>query len=233
MSSPIAPRKVLITGATRGLGRALSRRFAELGHRVAGCGRDADAAARLAAELGDGHRVDVVDVTGGRRVEGWARELGDAGWVPELLLNNAGVINRQAPLWELSEAEVARVLDVNVKGVANVVRAFLPAMITRRRGVVVNFSSGWGQSTSPHVAPYCASKFAIEGMTGALAQELPARLAAVALSPGVIHTDMLDTALGEHAARHWKPEEWVEVAVPYLLRPGPADNGRSQRIPGS
>ena len=97
---------------------------------------------------------------------------------------------------------------------------------------MVNLSSGWGRSTAPNVAPYCASKFAVEGLTRALAQELPPGLAAVPLSPGVIQTEMLETTFGEHAAAYWQPEQWAEVAVPYLLRLGPADNGRSQEIPG-
>ena len=227
------PRSILITGATRGIGRALAARFAELGHSVAACGRDDQAALRdLEGSLGGGH-VRAVDVTDADQVAAWAASLADRGWVPDLLINNAGVINRQAPLWELSPAEVAQVLAVNVQGVVNVLHAFLPAMIERRAGVVVNVSSGWGQSTAPHVAPYCASKFAIEGLTRALAQELPAGLAAVPLSPGIIHTEMLETVWGEHAARHWKPEEWVEAAVPHLLGLGPEDNGRSQRITGS
>ena len=226
-------RKILVTGATRGIGRVMVTRFAGLGHSVAACGRDSDALAALAAEIGDGHHLRAIDVTGAARVDGWAASLAGEGWVPDLLINNAGVINRQAPLWELGEEEIARVLDVNVKGVANVIRAFLPAMIEAKRGVVVNISSGWGHSTAPHVAPYCASKFAIEGMTRALAQELPPGLAAVPLSPGVVHTEMLETAFGDGAAAHWKPDAWADVAVPYLLGLGPEDNGRSQRIPGS
>ena len=224
-------RNILVTGATRGIGRAMAVRFAELGHSVAACGRDAEALSRLEAEIGGGHPLRAVDVTAAARVEAWAAALVGSGWVPDLLINNAGVINRQAPLWELGEEEVGRVLDVNVKGVANVLRSFLPAMIGEGRGVVVNVSSGWGHSTAPHVAPYCASKFAVEGLTRALAQELPPGLAAVPLSPGVIHTEMLATAFGASAAAHWKPEAWVEVAVPYLLALGPEDNGRSQRIP--
>lgn len=223
-------RRILITGATRGLGRALATRFAELGHSVAACGRDEAALRRLGEETG----VDVrgVDVTDFEQVAAWAESLADDGWVPDLLINNAAVINRQAALWQLEPEEFSRLLEINVGGVFHVIRSFLPAMIARGRGVVVNISSGWGHSTAPRVAPYCASKFAIEGLTRALAQELPAGLAAVPLSPGVIHTEMLETAWGDQAATHWKPEEWVEVAVPHLLRLGPNDNGRSQRIGG-
>ncbi len=210
----------------------MTERFAELGHSVAACGRDEAALSELGAKIGGGH-LRAVDVTDAGEVKAWAAALAGDGWVPDLLINNAGVINRQAPLWELSADEVAHVLEVNVQGVVNVLHAFLPAMIERRRGVVVNISSGWGHSTAPRVAPYCASKFAVEGLTRALAQELPAGLAAVPLSPGVIHTEMLETAWGEHAAAHWKPEEWVDAAVPHLLRLGPEDNGRSQRIAGS
>jgi len=151
--------------------------------------------------------------------------------VPDLILNNAGLINRNAPLWEVPVEEFSNVIDVNIKGVYHVARAFLPAMIEAGRGVLVNFSSGWGRSTSPQVAPYCATKYAIEGLTAALAQELPPGLAAVALNPGVIHTDMLTTAMAEAAAGYPDPEAWAERAVPYLLSLGPSDNGRPATVP--
>ncbi len=224
-------KNILVTGATRGIGRVMAIRFAELGHSVAACGRDPRTLADLEAEIGDGHHLEAVDVSAAAGIDAWATRLTGRGWVPDLLINNAGVINRQAPLWQQSEEEIARVLDINVKGTINVIRAFLPAMIDAGRGVVVNISSGWGHSTAPNVASYCASKFAIEGLTRALAQELPSGLAAVPLSPGVIHTEMLETAWGEDAAAHWKPEAWGDIAVPYLLALGPQDNGRSQRIP--
>src|SRR5205823_14154043 len=106
----------------------------------------------------------------------------------DLLLNNAALINRSAVFWKVPVEEFDRLVDVNIKGVANVLRHFVPAMVARRRGVIVNFSSGWGRSVSPEEAPYCATKWAIEGLTLALAHELPRGVAALPLNPGVIDT---------------------------------------------
>jgi NAD(P)-dependent dehydrogenase (short-subunit alcohol dehydrogenase family) len=106
-------------------------------------------------------------------------------------------------------------------------------MVARKEGVIVNFSSGWGRSTSPEVAPYCASKYAIEGLTKALAQELPEGMAAVPLNPGVIDTDMLRQAWNDGAASYPKAEAWAKVAAPFILGLGAKDNGRSVSVPGA
>src|SRR5690606_3855178 len=102
----------------------------------------------------------------------------------------------------------------------------------RGRGGVVNFSSGWGRSTSPEVAPYCCTKWGVEGLTQALSQELPAGMAAVALNPGIIDTSMLRSCFGESAADYPDPEEWAEKAVPFLERMGPRENGLPLTAPG-
>src|SRR5205085_98631 len=132
-----------------------------------------------------------VDVSCDSAVRAWAESVLQGGFVPDLLLNNAAVVNANARLWEVPAEEFDRVIDVNIKGVANVIRHFVPAMIARKCGVIVNFSSGWGRSTSPEVAPYCATKWAMEGLSFALAQELPRGMAAVPLNPGIINTEML------------------------------------------
>jgi NAD(P)-dependent dehydrogenase (short-subunit alcohol dehydrogenase family) len=228
MAQPSA-RLIVLTGATRGLGRALADQFIALGHRVCGCGRSRARVAELRQRHPD-HDFTVVDVASDAEVAAWARRvLADRG-SPDLLLNNAALINQNAALWEVPAAEFDQLIDVNVKGVANVLRHFLPAMVERRSGVVVNFSSGWGRSTSPEVAPYCCSKFAIEGLTRALAQELPPGLAAVPLNPGIIDTDMLRSCFGDGAGSYPAPAEWAERAAPFLLRLGPKDNGKSLSV---
>ena len=133
-------------------------------------------------------------------------------------------------LWAIPAPEFDRLIDVNVKGVANVLRAFVPAMVARKVGVIVNLSSGWGRTTAAEVAPYCASKFAVEGLTKALAKELPPEMAAVPLNPGIIDTDMLRQAWGDGASHYPNANEWAESAAPFLLRLSPADNGKSLSV---
>ena len=229
-SQPDAPRVVWVTGVSRGIGRALAVRLAALGHRVVGCARSADALATLARELGRSHRLDIVDVCDDAAVAAWVRDAVAASGAPDLLVNNAGVIHANAPLWEIPRADFDRVLDVNVKGVANVLRHAVPPMLARGRGVIVNMSSGWGRSVSPDVAGYCASKWAVEGLTRALAAELPRGLAAVPVNPGIIDTDMLRSCFGGDASSYPDPDAWALDAAPRLLALGPAQNGRPVSI---
>lgn len=208
----MAGKLIVLTGATRGLGKALAAEFTAAGHTVIGCGRS------------------TVDVRDAEAVAIWARSVLDSHGPPDLLINNAALMNTPAPLWEVPASDFDSVIDVNIKGVANVIRAFVPAMVKRGSGIIVNLSSGWGRSTSPEVAPYCASKYAIEGLTLALAQELPRGMAAIPLNPGVIDTDMLRQAWAEGAAKYPKPEAWAKRAAPFILGFSAKDNGRSLSV---
>ena len=223
-------KTLVITGVTRGLGRAMAEEFIRLGHVVLGCGRSEQHLAELRRRFGEWHEFDRVDVASDEQVEAWAKRVLKARGAPDLLLNNAGVINRNAPLWNISSEEFSQVIDVNIKGVANVIRHFVPVMIERGSGVVVNFSSGWGRATDAEVAPYCATKWAIEGLTQALAQELPANVAAIALNPGVINTDMLKSSFGGSASAYPSAEQWARQAVPFILALGPNHNGQSLTV---
>jgi len=209
----------------------MAHRFAEQGHIVIGCGRSAEGIAQIRKELGSRHRFNVLDVSSDAQVKNWRNQVLEAYAPPDLLINNAAVVNRNAPLWKVPADEFSTLIDVNIKGVANVLRHFLPAMVARKSGVIVNFSSGWGRGTDAEVAPYCASKWAIEGLTQSLAKELPAGMAAIPLNPGIIDTDMLRTSFGDAAGSYPSAEEWAEVAVPFLLKLSPSDNGRPLTVP--
>ncbi len=223
-------KRIVITGVSRGLGRAMTEGFIAAGHVVCGCARHAEAVAELHERWPEPHRFARVDVADDQQVKAWAEQVLAEGPV-DLLLNNAALINRNVVLWEAPVEEFDRLVDVNIKGVANVVRHFVPAMVARREGVIVNFSSGWGRTVSPEVGPYCTTKWAVEGFTLALAAELPRGMAAVPLSPGVINTDMLRTCLEGAAAAYPSPAEWAVKAVPMLLGLGPPDNGKQLTVP--
>lgn len=222
--------KIVITGVTKGLGRALAEEFIRGGHTIIGCGRSGEAILDLRMTYHPPHDFSVVDVGLDTKVSIWAARTIENESAPDLLINNAAVMNRLAPLWEQDDREFTRLVDANIRGVQNVIRHFVPAMVKAGKGVIVNLSSGWGRSVSPEVAPYCMSKWAIEGLTKALAEELPKGMAAVPLNPGVIDTDMLRSCWADGAAAYPKAEAWAKTAAPFILKLGARDNGKSLTV---
>jgi len=231
-------RSVVVTGVTAGLGRALALEMLARGHRVFGCGRRAERLAELeqeakAAALPGSFTVSVVDVAKAADVERWASEvLGLAGSSPDLLVNNAGVSfeaggvnSHNVPFWEVPLESFDVTIDVNVKGVANVMRAFLPGMVAQARGVIVNLSSGLGRSSNPLLAAYCASKFAVEGLTKSVAMALPQGMAAVPLAPGIVLSEMQS---GDYPTA----DTWARDAAPFILAFNGSHNGKSLSVPG-
>jgi len=225
-------KTVVITGVSRGLGRAMAEAFIRLGNTVIGCGRSEPDIAKLRGTFERPNDFYPVDVSSDEAVRSWASLITSNYGPPDLLINNAAVINRNAPLWDVPGREFDAVVDINIKGVANVIRYFVPEMVKQRRGVIVNFSSGWGRSVDAEVAPYCATKWAVEGMTQALALELPSGMAAVPFNPGIIDTDMLRSCFGGSAGSYSSPAEWAKTAVPFLLGLGPNQNGVPVTAPG-
>lgn len=217
-------KRIVLTGCTRGLGLAMWREFSARGHQLVGCGRS-----EFPDPIADGQRVDQLDVSNDAAVANWAADVLAEGPV-DLLINNAAIINQLAPLWQVPADEFAKLMQINVEGPVNLIRHLVPDMVARNAGMVVNFSSGWGRSTSAEVGPYCASKFAIEALSQAMAQELPNGVGVVALSPGVIHTDMLETVWGAEASQFETPAEWAGRAVDKILALSPADSGRPESV---
>jgi NAD(P)-dependent dehydrogenase (short-subunit alcohol dehydrogenase family) len=209
----------------------MTKGFADKGHTVVGCARSPEAIDDLRRTFPAPHRFDVVDTRSRDQVERWAASILAEVGPPDLLINNAAVMGPVGPLWKADPNEFDQAIDVNIKGVFYLIRSLLPAMIERKRGVIVNLSSGWGRSTSPDVGPYCATKYAIEGLTQALAQELPEPLAAIPLNPGIIDTEMLRSCFGSEASSYPSPEQWATAAVPYILSLSRRENGQSVNVP--
>ena len=218
---------VCISGCSKGLGRAMAIEFHSRGWRVAGGARNAEALEKLDEEIGDLCFFQAFDVSKSGEVENFAQSVEENLGVPDLLVNNAGIINKNAPLTQISPEEFASVLSINLGGIHNMIRSFVPRMEKQGHGIIANFSSYWGQSTAPEVGPYCASKWGVEGLTRSLAQELTDGMTAVAFNPGIIDTDMLRSCFGEGAASHEKPAEWAKHAVDRLEQISQSDNGKT------
>lgn len=233
-------RSVMITGVSKGIGRALAIELANRGHTIIGCSRAQDKLDSLHSQLSlsPSHLFLNVDVRCNKSVEEMARIVMEKkGGPPDVIVNGAGTINKNNKMWEVPEEEFDLVMETNLKGTANVLRHFIPLMINNKKkkngeegGIIVNMSSGWGRSGAALVAPYCASKWAIEGLTRSVSKELPEGMAVVALNPGVINTDMLASCFGASASLYQSPESWALKAATMILNLTPADNGASLTV---
>ena len=185
-------RTVIITGGSRGIGRAAVRRFAAQGDQVYFLYEKSEEAARqLAQETGT---VAIpCDITDAAHVE----EVFGRFSTVDVLINNAGIADYHPINW--TEPEVfRRVMDVNVTGAFLCAKAVLPAMLRRQAGVILNMSSMWGLVGASCEVAYSASKAAVIGLTKALAKELgPSGIRVNAVAPGVIATDMMKTIAPE------------------------------------
>ncbi len=220
---------IVITGVTKGLGRALCEGFIELGHTVLGCGRSVKEIEKLNL-MYPNHEFDVVDLSNNQQVQTWGEKLIEKWGTPDFLINNAAIINQPLPLWEISEQEFSQITDININGVVRTIRVFLASMIEQKNGVIINFSSGWGRSTSPEVVPYCTTKWAIEGLSQGLAQEVPNGIGIIALNPGIINTEMLQTCWPAHAFTFESPSQWSQKAIPFILKLTAKNNGQSLTV---
>ena len=205
----------------------MAKEFDRRGWLVAGCSRSLEPLQDLSKILLNSHCLVQADVTKPHQVNDFTDQVLSQLGTPKLLVNNAGLINRNAKLQDISPEEFKKIMSVNLGGIHHMIRSFLPAMERFGEGIIANFSSYWGQSTAPEVAPYCASKWGVEGLTTALAQELPHGLAAVAFNPGVVDTEMLRSTFGDEAGSYEKPAEWAQHAVSKLEELTSSDNGQT------
>ncbi len=196
---------VLITGATAGIGRMTALFLAQHGHHVIATGRKPAELAKLQVEAAPavatskGGRLDtlLLDVTSQVSIEAAAKAV-DAltnGHGLDVLVNNAGY-GALGPTAEISDSEMRRNYETNVFGLMNVTRAFLPKMIERRAGRIINVSSVGGRITLPYFGVYNSTKYAVESLSDALRYELrPFNIDVALIEPGVIRTNFEATAV--------------------------------------
>lgn len=192
MTAPLEDRRCVITGASRGIGAAIARRFAEAGATVAliaRTGRDLDAVARDIAAAGGRAVVALADITRSAEVERAAAAIRERLGPIDTLVNNAGIVLRKAAD-EITDDEWRHHLATNLDGAFYVTRAFA-ADLRARRGRVINLASIAGRQGTPLLSSYCAAKHGLVGLTRALAEEWRGTVTVNAICPGSVDTDML------------------------------------------
>lgn len=218
-------RTIVITGVSRGLGYALARRYAEQGHAVYGC-------APAQHGPGGGVHYTQLDITDSRLVAEWGKQIVEQTPV-DLLVNNAGIIMPQTVFWCLPQDKFDLTIRTNVNGTANVIRTFLPSMVKRQKGIILNILSGGAKQCLHGSAAYNTSKWAIEGLTKTLAKELPEGVAVIGVMPGATNTFMLRRVIGKDALKTPSIEDWIDRAAPFILQIPTSMNGKIVTIPSS
>jgi NADP-dependent 3-hydroxy acid dehydrogenase YdfG len=210
---------VAITGAARGLGRAMAVGFAERGARVAIGDVDADLAAATAAEIGRGTVALPLDVTRRPSFESFIRETEARLGSIDVLVNNAGIMPI-GPLAVEDDATTRRILDINVGGVLLGAKLVLPAMVARRSGHLVNIASIAGKVGVAAEVTYCASKHAVVGLSEALRQELHGTgVEITCVMPNLARTELASGMRPARFTRLITPEEVAAAVVGAVERP--------------
>jgi len=191
-NSPLSAKIALVTGGNRGIGKAIALRLAALGADVAICGRDSATLLATADQLrASGVRVhsQAADVTRSADVSALVRQTESALGPISILVNNAGM-GLFGAVHEKTEAEWDTLINTNLKSMFLVSRAVIPGMIERKSGDIINISSQAGKSTFAGGGIYCASKWAVQGLSGCMAEDLRAHGIRVStVSPGSVFTE--------------------------------------------
>jgi 3-hydroxy acid dehydrogenase/malonic semialdehyde reductase len=211
---PTPRTAVLITGATAGIGEACAHAFASFGARLAICGRREERLGELTARLVGDHGVEVkprvLDVGDRAAVEAWAKDLANEDFMPDVLVNNAGLARGLAPVQEADVDDWEEMIDANVNGLMYVTRAFLPDMVKKNRGHVVNIGSIAGRWTYPKGAVYCATKSAVTSFSEGLNMDLVGTQVRVSsVDPGMVQTEFSEVRFHGDQTRAAKVYEGV------------------------
>jgi 3-oxoacyl-[acyl-carrier protein] reductase len=191
---PLSGHVALITGASRGIGKAIAARLGRLGAALCICGREQSTLQSTASEfrlVTDGVLAHTADVTNPADISSLVQAAEEKLGPITMLVNNAGIGNPGfGPIQEKSESDWDHVLDTNLKSVFLVSRMVAPLMIQRRRGDIINISSLAGKNTFAGGAIYCASKWGLQGLSGCMAEDLRAfGIRVSVICPGSVFTD--------------------------------------------
>ncbi len=224
----------LVTGASRGIGRALVTALAARGVRVIATARDRAKLDDL-EKLANKHDRRVCVMEGDIALAETAKRLVHASISTfgglDIVINNAGLINQPAPIERVSHDEWRSIVDVNILGVTSVCREAIGALRQRAGGIIVNLSSYWGHVGEAEFGPYCASKFAVEGLSQSLAKEVKKdQIIVVAVRPGMVVTDMLEIATRGNTEGHKSAELCSQQLLKLLEKLTLHDSGRPQEL---
>jgi 3-oxoacyl-[acyl-carrier protein] reductase len=185
-------KTALVTGAARGIGLAIATRLAAGGLRVALLDQDRDAVQAAARGVGRDALALVADVTRAPEVDDAVARVEQTWGRLDVLVNNAGITGRSFPIWELTDEDWRRVIDVDLTSVFLCCRAAVKVMLRQGSGRIVNIASIAGKEGNPTLVPYSTAKAGVIGLTKALAKEVATRGILVnAVAPAVIGTELL------------------------------------------
>lgn len=222
ITAPLAGSSAVVTGASRGIGRAIALRLAQAGATVALWARDAAALAAVAEEIraaGGAAYPRVVDITDPIAVDSAAAVVRETRLPVRTLVNNAGAVLRTSTRTMTNEQWRA-IMAANLDGTFYVTRALL-SDLEKCRGRIINIASRAGREGTPFLAAYCAAKHAVVGLTRALAEELRAGKVSVnAICPGSVDTGMLQIGLPE-ARPDMSPDDIARTAL-FLAHEAPS-----------
>lgn len=218
-------KTVMITGASRGIGAAAARAFAEQGAKVALLARSRDRITQIAGELGTDTAIAIpCDVARYWEVAEAVRATEEAFGSVDVLVNNAGVIEPIAPLAEADPDGWGQAIDINLKGVFHGIRAVLPAMLARGGGDILNISSGAAHGPNEGWSHYCSSKAGAYMLTRMVHREYGDQdIRCLGLSPGTVATEMQKeikaSGINRVSKLDWSdhiPPEWPAKALVWM-----------------
>lgn len=216
MGNLFKDKTVLITGASSGFGAAFASSFAAEGARIINVARRLERLQELEKKLRSQYNTEVIslglDVSDYKSVENSLSQLPEAFSVPDILINNAGMVRGLNNIWETPEKDWNEMIDINVKGILNFCSQIIPKMLKRQSGHIFNVGSISAHDTYPGGGVYCATKYAVRAITDTLRKELvssPIRVSMI--SPGMAKTEFSLVRFSGDADRADKTYERIQA----------------------